>query len=128
MIRLQVLSGRKSGSVFEDLPVPVTFGRAENSNVLLDDPGVWPRHGAIQWREEGLILELEPNALASVNGAPTPRAVLRNGDIITLGGVNLRFGFSPVQQSSEAWREWLTWIGLALLCLFQIAVIYWINS
>ena len=38
------------------------------------------------------VLEVEPDALASVNGEPMPRALLRNGDMITLGGVTLRFG------------------------------------
>jgi hypothetical protein len=61
---------------------------------------------------EGLVLEVEPGALASVNGVPTPGALLRNGDMITLGGVTLRFSLSPIQQSSAALREWLTWIAL----------------
>lgn len=128
MIRLQILSGRKAGTVFDGLKPPVTLGRADNSDVLLDDPGVWPAHGAIQWRNEGLVLEVEPNALASVNSAAAQKAPLRNGDVLMVGGVNLRFGFSPVQQSSAALREWLTWIGLAALCLFQVAVIYWVNG
>jgi len=74
-----------------------------------------------------LVLEVEPDALASVNGVPMPRALLRNGDIITLGGVTLRFSLSPVRQSSAALIEWLTWIALGLLCLGQMAVIYRLN-
>ena len=61
--------------------------------------------------------KLQPGALASVNGVPMPRALLRNGDMITLGGVTLRFSLSPIQQSSAALREWLTWIALGALCL-----------
>lgn len=74
-----------------------------------------------------MVLEVEPDALASVNGVPMLRALLRSGDMITLGGVTLRFSLSPVQQSSVALREWLTWIGLGALCLGQAAAIYWFN-
>jgi hypothetical protein len=58
---------------------------------------------------------------------PLPRALLRNGDMITLGGVTLRFSLSPLQQSGAALREWLTWIALGALCLGQVAAIYWLN-
>jgi predicted component of type VI protein secretion system len=106
----------------------MTVGRSEQSDVPLDEPGVWPCHCKIHWEQEGLVLEVEPDALASVNGAPTSRTLLRNGDMITLGGVTLRFSLSPMQQSSAALREWLTWISLGALCLSQVAVIYWLIS
>jgi hypothetical protein len=92
--------------------------------LCLDDPGVWQRHFLIDWRPEGLVLEAEPDALLSVNDSPAQRAVLRNGDIITLGALKIRFSFSPVRQSSLAPREWLTWIALGALCLGQVALVY----
>jgi hypothetical protein len=71
-------------------------------------------------------LEAEPDALLSVNDAPAQRAILRNGDIITLGALKIRFSFSPVRQFSLAPREWMTWIALAALCLGQVALVYWL--
>lgn len=127
MVQLQILSGRKAGAKFNGSSLPITVGRSEQSDVSLDEPGVWPFHCTIHWQAEGLVLEVDPDALASVNGVPMPRALLRNGDMITLGSVTLRFNLSPVQQSSAALREWLTWIALGLLCLGQVAVIYWLN-
>jgi predicted component of type VI protein secretion system len=127
MVQLQILSGRRAGAKFDSSSLPITLGRSAQSDLSLEEPGVWPTHCKIQWRQEGLVLEVEPGALASVNGAPMPRALLRNGDLITLGGVNLRFSFSPIRQSSAALREWLTWIGLGALCLGQVAAIYWLN-
>jgi predicted component of type VI protein secretion system len=127
MVQLQILSGRRAGAKFDGSSLPITVGRSEQSNVSLAEPGVWPSHCKIHWRQEGLVLEVEPGALASVNGVPTPRALLRNGDMITLGGVTLRFSLSPLQQSSAALREWLTWIALGALCLGQVAAIYWLN-
>jgi hypothetical protein len=93
-------------------------------DLSLDDPGVWQRHFLIDWRPEGLVLEAEPDALLSVNDSPARQTVLRNGDIITLGALKIRFSFSPVRQSSLAPREWMTWIALGALCLGQVALVY----
>lgn len=124
MVQLQILSGSRAGFLFDSVRLPVTIGRSENADLALEEPGVWPSHCKIHWRKEGMVLEIEPGALASVNGVPVPEAILRNGDTITLGGATLRFGFGPVRQASVAWREWLTWIGLGALCLGQVALVY----
>ena len=127
MVQLQILSGRRRGELFGGSGLPVTIGRSERSAVPLAEPGVWESHCKIHWRDEGLVLEVEPGALASVNGVLTQHALLRNGDTITLGGATLRFSFSPVHQSSVSLREWLTWIALGILCLGQVAAIYWLS-
>jgi len=127
MVQLQILSGRKAGAKFDGSSLPITIGRSDQADVSLDEPGVWPCHCKIQWLQEGMVLEVEPDALASVNGMPMARALLRNGDMITLGSVTLRFSLSPIRQSSAAVREWLTWIALGALCLGQVAAIYWLN-
>jgi len=127
MIQLQILSGKRAGVVFDSSKPPVTIGRSNEADVFLDEPGVWPSHCKIEWLKEGLVLEVQSDALASVNGVPLPRAVLRHGDLITLGAVNLRFHLGPVKQYSAALREWLTWIALAILCLSQVAVIYFLT-
>jgi predicted component of type VI protein secretion system len=127
MVQLQILSGAGAGAKFDRSSLPISIGRSAPSDVLLQEPGIWPSHCKIHWRQEGLVLEVEPGALVSVNGAPVPRALLRSGDLITLGGVSLRFSLSPIHQSGLAWREWLTWIALGALCLGQVAVIYWLD-
>lgn len=65
--------------------------------------------------------------MISINGISQTQSILRDGDTITLGAVALRFGFSPVRQRGAGLREWLTWLGLAALCLSQIALIYQLN-
>jgi pSer/pThr/pTyr-binding forkhead associated (FHA) protein len=124
VVQLQFLSGQNSGNVFRSAHFPIRAGRAPESDLPLDDPGVWQRHFLIDWRAEGLVLQAEPEALLSVNDTPVPRALLRNGDIITLGALKIRFSFSPVRQSSLAPREWLTWFALGALCLGQVALVY----
>jgi predicted component of type VI protein secretion system len=127
MVQLQILSGWRAGAKFGGSSLPITVGRSEQSDVPLEEAGVWPCHCKIHWRQQGLVLEVEPGALASVNGVPMPSALLRNGDMITLGGVTLRFSLSPVRQSSLAVTEWITWVALGALCLGQVAAIYWLN-
>lgn len=124
MVQLQILSGNRTGTKFRGNHFPIRVGRADGADLSLDEPGVWPRHFQIVWQPEGLILEAEPDALISVNNAAVGRAVLRNGDIITLGALKIRFSLSSVRQSSMAAREWLTWIGLGGLCLGQVALVY----
>jgi pSer/pThr/pTyr-binding forkhead associated (FHA) protein len=124
VVQLQFLTGHQSGSVFRSAHFPLRAGRAPESDLPLDEPGVWQRHFLIDWRAEGLVLEAEAEALLSVNDTPVQRALLRNGDIITLGALKIRFSLSPVRQSSLALREWLTWIALGALCLGQIALVY----
>jgi hypothetical protein len=126
VVQLQLLSGRQSGAVFRSARFPIRAGREPGLELPLEEPGVWQRHFLIDWRAEGLVLEVEPQALLNLNDAPVQRAVLRNGDILTLGALKIRFSLSPVRQSSLASREWLTWIALGALCLGQVALVYWL--
>ncbi len=124
MVDLQILSGNRIGTKFCGAHFPIRVGREQGLDLSLDQPGVWPRHFQIAWQPEGLILEAEPDALVSVNDATVRRVVLRNGDIISLGSIKIRFSLSSVRQSSMAPREWLTWIGLGALCIGQVALVY----
>jgi predicted component of type VI protein secretion system len=124
MVQLQVLTGKRTGATFQFSRFPLRAGRSQDSDLALDDPGVWSRHFQIDWQADGLVLNVEPNALLDVNDAPVRRAILRNGDVMTVGAVRIRFSLSPVQISSQAAVEWLTWLALGALCLGQVALIY----
>jgi hypothetical protein len=112
--------------VFRPTHFPIRAGREPGLDLPLDEPGVWQRHFLIDWLAEGLVLQAEAGALLNVNDTPAQRALLRNGDTITLGALKIRFSLSPVRQSSLALREWLTWIALGALCLWQVALVYWL--
>jgi pSer/pThr/pTyr-binding forkhead associated (FHA) protein len=124
MVDLQILSGRRAGTSFRGEGFPIRVGRAEGLDLSVDESGVWPRHFQITWQPQGLVLEAEPDALISVNDTVVRQSALRNGDIITLGSLKIRFSFSAVRQSSIALREWLTWIALGALCLGQVTLVY----
>ena len=126
MVQLQLLSGHQSGAVFRFSHFPIRAGREPGLDLPLDEPGVWQRHFLIDWRPEGLVLEAEPQALLNIRDTPVQTAILRNGDIITLGALKIRFSLSPVRQTSLALREWLTWIALGALCLWQVSLVYWL--
>jgi hypothetical protein len=124
VVQLQLLSGNRGGTLFRSSHFPIRAGREAGLDLPLDDLGAWQRHFLIDWKPEGLVLEAEPDALLLLNDTPVRRAILRNGDIIALGALKIRFSLTPVRQSSLALREWLTWIALAALCLGQVALVY----
>jgi hypothetical protein len=124
MVELQILSGSRTGAKFRVDHFPICVGRAEGVDLSLDEPGVWPRHFQITWQPQGLILVAEPDALVSVNNTIVRETALRNGDVITLGSLKIRFNLGPVRQSPMAAGEWLTWIGLGALCFVQVALVY----
>jgi pSer/pThr/pTyr-binding forkhead associated (FHA) protein len=124
MVQLQVLSGDRAGTRFCGGHFPIRVGRADDSDLTLPEPGVWPRHFQIVWEPEGLILVPDANALVSINDAPLRKAVLRNGDVITVGSSKIRFSLSAVRQNSTAVTEWFTWLAVGALCAFQIALVY----
>jgi hypothetical protein len=126
MVQLQFLSGKGNGTLFRSARFPIRAGAEPGQDLPLEGPGVWPRHFSIDFTPEGLVLQTEPEALLNVNDNPVRRAVLRNGDVITVGALKIRFSLGPVRQSPLAPREWLTWIALGALCLVQVALVYWL--
>jgi hypothetical protein len=62
-----------------------------------------------------------------MNGEPVTQGRLRNGDTLELGGVQLRFSLSPTRHRHMVLREALTWSALALLCLVQAALVYFLS-
>jgi hypothetical protein len=126
MVQLQVLSEDKAGKMFCGDHFPIRVGRADGSDLALQEAGVWPQHFQIIWEPEGLILVPDADALVSINGKALRKAVLRNGDVITVGSAKIRFSLSAVRQHSCAVTEWFTWLAVGLLCAFQIALVYFL--
>jgi hypothetical protein len=127
VIQLKVVGGTKVGAECQARRFPVRIGRAGEANLRLEDDGVWDLHLEIHPPQaEGFILTVQPGAFAAVNGQAVEQAVLRNGDLIELGAARLQFGFTPTRHRSLRLREALTWIALALLCLGQVALVYWL--
>ena len=127
MVQLSILSGKQAGSQWVARRFPVRIGRAANADLRLDEPGVWDQHLQILLKpKEGYFLQAEKDALISVNGQPLQSSLLRNGDSIEFGASRLQFWLSESRQRGLGSREWLTWVGIALISLGQVALVYWL--
>ena len=127
MVQLKILSGKKAGAVWTARRFPVRIGRAANAELRVEEDGIWERHLVLELRRaEGFVLTTEPDALATVNGEPIQEAILRNGDSIEAGALRLQFWLSETRQFGLGLRETLTWVGIVLVCLVQVALIYWL--
>lgn len=127
MIHLAAIHGQQTGAEWTVRRFPVRLGRSPRNDIRLEGEGIWDRHAEIHLRRgEGFVVTTQGEALASVNGQPAQAAVLRNGDVIELGSVRLRFALSPTRPRSLRVREALTWFALAALCCGQATLIYWL--
>ena len=127
MVQLKILCGKKAGSSWDARRFPFSVGRSANSTLQLEEAGIWEDHLKIGLNSsEGFVVETQANALASINGQPVQRAILRNGDTIEIGSVKLQFWLSQAPQRGQAFREAFVWIMIVLVCLAQIGLVYWL--
>lgn len=127
MIQLQILSGKQAGHSIVVRRFPFLLGRESGAGLLLDEAGVWERHLEITFqRSEGFLFTSRREALAIINGEQVEQGVLRNGDLIELGSVQIRFWLARSGQKTMRVREALTWSALFLLFAAQITLIYWL--
>ena len=128
MIQLKILSGKMAGAVVAARRFPFQVGRAADSDLQMEEPGVWDKHLSIDFQpREGFVLAAQPEAGSSVNGAPVQSVLLRNGDLIEIGSIKIRFWLGEVEQRSLNRREMFVWVLIALISLGQIALIYWMS-
>lgn len=121
MIQLHVLSGKMAGNAVVVRRFPFRVGRAGGSDLLLDDPGVWDQHLALEFQaDEGFQLKAAPGAFVAINEQPQNEARLRNGDVISFGSVKLRFWLAAPLQRGLRLRELAVWLLLAAVTGFQI--------
>jgi pSer/pThr/pTyr-binding forkhead associated (FHA) protein len=125
MVQFNVLSGKKAGAVAVVHRFPFLVGRDPAAHLRLEEEGIWDRHLALDLQEaEGFVLEVHSRARATVNDQPVEKTLLRNGDLIVIGPVKIRFWLSETRQSGLRTREFLTWAALGALCIGQVVLIY----
>jgi pSer/pThr/pTyr-binding forkhead associated (FHA) protein len=127
MVQFNILSGRKAGAQSAARRFPFRIGRASGNDLQLDDDGIWNQHLALEFdRLKGFTLATAPNALVTINGGTVQTAILRNGDIITLGSAKLQFWLAAARQRGLRLREAFVWALLAAVTAAQFALIYWL--
>jgi hypothetical protein len=126
MVQLKLLSGKRAGTTWMARRFPVRIGRSGATDLQLEEVGVWDQHLQLDFDPaEGIVLSVQQNALASVNGQPVQQAVLRNGDAIEIGSLRMQFWLGETRQAGLRLREGLTWAGIAAISLGQVGLIYW---
>ncbi len=127
MVQFKILSGKQAGATWAARRFPVRVGRGADCDLRLDEDGVWERHLVIHFDPaQGCLLSTAGEALARVNGDPVRETVLRNGDCITAGAVEIQFWLAEPRQSGLALREAITWGMVAAVFVAQAALLYWL--
>jgi pSer/pThr/pTyr-binding forkhead associated (FHA) protein len=127
MIQFNILSGKKAGAQSAARRFPFRIGRAPGNELQLNDDGVWDQHLTLMFDpQQGFLLATAPDALAAVNGDPVQTAVLRSGDIITVGSARLQFWIAAARQRSLRLREAFVWTLLVAVTAGQFTLIYWL--
>ena len=127
MIQLQILSGKKAGTDSVARRFPFRIGRSTSANLCLEEDGIWDQHLELDLiMPDGFLLSAQHHALATVNGQRVEQTVLRNGDLIEIGSLKMRFWLSASRQIGLRFREWLTWGALVLLSIGQVCLVYWL--
>lgn len=88
---LTIVSGPSAGARF-DLDQETTIGRAPASGVKLDDPSVSGHHCTVRASEGNYTIKDQGSTNGTqVNGQDIKERVLRNGDRLSVGSVELEF-------------------------------------
>lgn len=78
----------------------LTIGRALDNDLILEGTGVSRRHAQIEQRHGRYVLrDLGSRHGTQVNGQPVQEVVLRDGDVLSLGGQRLVFRMAPAPTS-----------------------------
>ena len=83
---------------------PVTIGRIEGNDLVLNHPSVSRRHGRIELRgDEWWIADLNSTNGIKLNGSPVLEAAIRGGDQLAVGSVEVEVrGVAAVDFSDES--------------------------
>jgi hypothetical protein len=91
MVKLQVLSGSLAGQSFELKEGKTTVGRVEDNAILIAEPSVSSHHAEIHVVEKDVIIkDLGSTNGSFINGEKITESVLKAGQVLRLGQVELR--------------------------------------
>lgn len=92
-LTLRIIDGADQGKIYENVSLPVTIGREPMNTIQLNDERVSRYHLKIQYTENHLdLVDVDSTNGTRVNGEPVRCAILRMGDIISLGGTLILVG------------------------------------
>lgn len=122
--RIVGLNGPFEGEEFTLSEKENTIGRTEENLILLPDPSVSRQHARVVVEDNGrhVVFDLHSSNGSYVNRKRIQRAVLREGDVMTIGNVSFRFvvagskgGAAGGQAGSGRRRSVLVWALVGVL-------------
>ena len=124
MICLQLLRGNSAGQVIKASRFPFFIGRSAESSLRLEEVGVSAKHAQLLCEPDGYYIEPLDGAGVYLNQTSVQRTRLRQGDVIDLGVVRLKFWLSPVRQPGLVMSEAVTWTLLGLSIAAELWLIF----
>lgn len=87
---------------------------------MSQEAGVWEHHAVIELKDDASFQVLcNASTTVLVNGQATRESVLRNGDQLAVGSLEIACWLSPARQKSLAIAECLTWSMVAGVVLTE---------
>ena len=127
MLQIKVLSGKMAGTSTVARRFPFHVGRSADSDLRMEEPGVWENHLEIQFEpENGFTATPLGDALITVNGQGVQRKRVCNGDRIELGGAVLQCWLGETTQRGLRLREWIAWATILLVTLLELVLLVWL--
>lgn len=103
--QLQVIAGPDAGRTFNlSAGVPLQVGRSQATPTRLTDPSVSRVHCEVEWDGSRAMLHNCSQHGTLVNGVAVGEHVLRTGDVVRLGGTELRFTTDAAEDDTVAPR------------------------
>ncbi len=103
MPRLTIMTGPRRGQRFELPPGIVTIGRQPGNTIVLADESVASSHLLLSVDPDSCRLKDRSGGGTAINGQHLTTAALKDGDVIKLGEIELRYEMTaPVQRTPAA--------------------------
>lgn len=128
MIEVWLLEGKQAGAWWTARRFPVRIGRHPDSDIALEEPGVWDDHLELDYeREAGFVARPLSEGTVLVDGHPAGTVAVRNGSTLRVGGALLQFWMAPAAQRRFRLLEACLWLGLLLLCAAEVILMLWLT-
>ncbi|MFL2000228.1 MULTISPECIES: FtsK/SpoIIIE domain-containing protein [unclassified Microbacterium] len=101
---MQILSGAEAGRVVPLAHGTSIIGRVEPAHVVLRDPMVSKRHARVEVDKEIEVIDLNSANGLVIDGGLVSRVRVRPGQIITIGGTDVRFVRTANEGDAEETR------------------------
>ncbi len=81
---------------------PITIGRKDNNNIIINNLAVSGVHARVEFKNEGVfVVDMESKNGTFLNGKPTIKSMLKEGDEIVIGKHKILFSKTDIDKKIE---------------------------